>query len=247
MRESLAHGIHPAMEQQATFHIVGGTERFCIEQARAIFALGHHAEVYGDLAELVERRALSGLVLAGGEVLEAGLDRLIETLGAAGLWLPVVGVSDLPCVPQIVRAIEEGAIDFLALPLAPEEIARVCAKVSLRARRQVDDRRRMAEARRLLGRLSPRERQVLDGIALGSSNKLIARALTISPRTVEIHRANMMAKLGIAHSAEAVRLQYFAGFAPRTSAGAEGAGLPVRLVHEDARDALDEEAMRMAA
>jgi DNA-binding CsgD family transcriptional regulator len=72
-------------------------------------------------------------------------------------------------------------------------------------------RRSMVEAQRRIATLSRRERQVLDWLAQGSSNKLIARALDISPRTVEIHRANMMDKLGVQHSAEAVRLQCIAG------------------------------------
>ena len=55
--------------------------------------------------------------------------------------------------------------------------------------------------------LSPREREVLDWLTRGCSNKVIARELTISPRTVEIHRANMMSKLGARHSAEAIRLR----------------------------------------
>lgn len=180
-------------------------------------------------------------------MLEAGLDRLIETLGAAGIWLPVVATSDMPSVPQVVRAIEEGALDFLALPLVHEELARVLASVAARAGRQVAGRRRTAEARRLLSRLSPRERQVLDGIALGSSNKVIARALDISPRTVEIHRANMMAKLGIAHAAEAVRLQCIAGLAPGTSADDNGGGLPVRLAPADWHAVEPEPQLRMAA
>ena len=69
----------------------------------------------------------------------------------------------------------------------------------------------MVEARQPHRQLSTREREVLEWLAQGSSNKSIARELEISPRTVEIHRANMMNKLGAAHTAEAVRLQVEAG------------------------------------
>jgi DNA-binding CsgD family transcriptional regulator len=65
----------------------------------------------------------------------------------------------------------------------------------------------MIEARGRIENLSAREREVLDWLAQGSSNKAIARELQISPRTVEIHRANMMAKLGASHAADAVRLR----------------------------------------
>jgi FixJ family two-component response regulator len=70
----------------------------------------------------------------------------------------------------------------------------------------------MIEARDRISTLSTREREVLEWLARGSSNKAIARELAISPRTVEIHRANMMNKLGARHAAEAVRLRLEAGY-----------------------------------
>lgn len=72
----------------------------------------------------------------------------------------------------------------------------------------------MIEARDRIATLSAREREVLDWLADGSSNKVIARELDISPRTVEIHRANMMNKLGANHAAEAVRLKLEAKIEP---------------------------------
>ena len=71
----------------------------------------------------------------------------------------------------------------------------------------VQARRKMVEARNKIAMLSPREREVLDWLAEGCSNKMIGRELGISPRTVEIHRANLMSKLGTDHSAQAVRLR----------------------------------------
>jgi FixJ family two-component response regulator len=223
------------MEQQRTLHIVGGTSRSRAEQARIAFALGHHAEVYADLAELVRRPVAPGVVLAGGELLETGIGQLIDRLGAAGIWLPVVAVAEAPGVPDVVRAIEEGALDFLPLPLAHSDLARMLAKLGGAGERHVAARRSMVEAQRRMAALSRRERQVLDWLAEGSSNKLIARALAISPRTVEIHRANMMDKLGVQHSAEAVRLQCIAGLASTAHGAAAdkeagAATAPFRLV-----------------
>jgi FixJ family two-component response regulator len=73
----------------------------------------------------------------------------------------------------------------------------------------------MIEARDRIASLSVREREVLEWLAQGSSNKVIARELDISPRTVEIHRANMMHKLGARHAAEAVRLKLEAKLEPQ--------------------------------
>lgn len=72
MLKGASHGIRPVMEHQCTFHIVGSTGRSRSEQARAVFALGHHAEIYDDLPELIERRAIAGAILAGGKCSKPG-------------------------------------------------------------------------------------------------------------------------------------------------------------------------------
>lgn len=201
------------MEQQLTFHIVGGTSRARAEQARFVFARGFHAEVYADLAELLDCAPRSGVVLAGGEILDRGLPGLIETLGAAGTWLPIVAAAQEPEVEDVVEAIEGGALAFLSLPIDHGGFDRMLDKLAREADAQVELRRQTLEARRRIAELSRREREVLDWLCEGSSNKVIARELDISPRTVEIHRANMMAKLGVTHAVEAVRLQFVADLA----------------------------------
>ena len=221
------------MDKQRTLHIVGGDSRSRAEQARTAFALGHHAEIYADVNELIARPRCEGVVLAGGELLDLGLGKLIDRLGAAGMWLPVVAIAERPSVQDVVRAVEEGALDFLPLPLEHGELARMLGKLDGAAERHVAGRRTTVEAQRRITTLSRRERQVLDWLAEGSSNKVIARELDISPRTVEIHRANMMAKLGVQHAAEAVRMQCVAGLAstacPDQAADDLAEQAPVRL------------------
>jgi FixJ family two-component response regulator len=104
------------------------------------------------------------------------------------------------------------------LPLTEAEFVRMVAHVVADAGRHGEARRRLIEARQRIGTLSRGEREVLDWLSEGCSNKAIARALEISPRTVEIHRANMMEKLGATHSAEAVRLRLEARFDDRPAA-----------------------------
>ncbi len=194
------------MERRLVLHIVDSDSRSRAEQARTAFALGHHAEVYSDLAEFVERAPGSGIVLLSERTIEAPFGELFERFDELGVWLPVIVCAQAPRIESIVAAIKSGALDYLYLPLEAGRLARSLARVSAEADAQGRARQHLAESRRRVALLSKREREVLELLALGSSNKLIARALSISPRTVEIHRSNMMTKLRAGHAAEAVRL-----------------------------------------
>ena len=205
------------MEQRLKLHIVGGDSRLRAETARLAFDLAHHAEIYGEFAELIALAPQDGVIIACSDVLEMGMDRLLERLGNAGIWLPVVAASQTPDVDEVVQAIRAGALDYLRLPLTQDEFRRMTGQVEADAGRHAAARRRLVEARQRIGTLSRREREVLDWLSEGCSNKAIARQLDISPRTVEIHRANMMDKLGANHAAEAVRLRLEAGFEDRPS------------------------------
>jgi two-component system response regulator FixJ len=195
------------MEQRLKLHITGGDSRLRAEHSRLAYEMGHHAEVYSDLAELIDDGPVEGVIIACQDVLVDGVAGLLDRLEEAGIWLPVVAASNDPDVDDVVRAIRAGALDYLRLPLTREEFVRMAAHVASDGGRHAEARRRLIEARQRLGRLSRREREVLDWLSEGCSNKAIARALEISPRTVEIHRANMMVKLGATHAADAVRLR----------------------------------------
>ena len=229
-------GMVRGMDQRITLHIVGGTSRSRAEQSRLAFALGHHAEVYSDLDELFDRPPRGGVIIACDQLLDQGVARLLDRLGDEGIWVPLVAASCDPGVEQVVAAVKAGALDFLPLPLTERELRRLVAHFHSDGGRHADARRRLIEARRRIGLLSRREREVLDWLSEGCSNKAIARELDISPRTVEIHRANMMDKLGATHAAEAVRLRLDAGLAGvRGAAPAAAASAPaIPLEDEDA-------------
>lgn len=179
--------------------------------ARTAFALGHHAEVYADLAELCAHPPQRGIVVVRDGIGDDGIEAALHLLERCGIWLPLVAMAEAPRTERVVAAIKAGAIDYLPLPFEPARFAAMIEGTGDEARAYAEARRRMMEARGRIENLSVREREVLDWLAQGSSNKTIARELDISPRTVEIHRANMMSKLGANHAAEAVRLRLEAG------------------------------------
>ena len=195
------------MEQRQTLHILGGSSRSRAEQSHLGFALGHHCEVYGTIGELVEHSPDTGIVLAFDDPADGGVARVLRALSVIGKWLPVVATSFDPRPTCVVEAIKAGALDYLRLPLEDERLGTAIARIRGEADAYAEARRKTVEARNRISVLSPREREVLDWLAEGCSNKMIARELSISPRTVEIHRANMMAKLGADHPSQAVRLK----------------------------------------
>lgn len=195
------------MMQRLLIHIVDRSTRHRAEQSRLIFSLGHHAEVYSDLEEFIAAAPSDGVLIARDEQDGSGMRGILDGLARRGIWLPVIATDDAPRTGRIVEAIKAGALDYLPLPLEQSRLASVFHRIHDEAREYCEARRRMVEARSRIERLSGREREVLDWLAEGSSNKIIARELEISPRTVEIHRANMMNKIGARHSAEAVRVR----------------------------------------
>ncbi|WP_338014741.1 response regulator transcription factor [Altericroceibacterium spongiae] len=190
-----------------TIHFVDNDSRARAEKARIAYASGHHAEVYSDLQELITIKPDNGVLMVTDRVIAGDPEHVMERLGEAGISLPLVVTSDQPAVQAVVRTMKAGALDYLKTPFDQDRFADVMHRLALEASSHMEARRKLIEARGRIAQLSKREREVLDWLAEGNSNKAIARALDISPRTVEIHRANMMDKLGTNHSAEAVRLR----------------------------------------
>ncbi|UPY35691.1 response regulator [Sediminicoccus sp. KRV36] len=139
---------------------------------------------------------------------------LIEALRRQGVGLPVVVVTGHADVPLAVRAMRAGAMDFVEKPYSEERILEAVG-AAFGAMRVVDQRRVLelqSEAR--VASLSPRESEVLAALVAGKANKVIGFELGISPRTVEVHRANLMEKLGVRSLPEAVRIGLAAGISP---------------------------------
>lgn len=134
--------------------------------------------------------------------------RLIEL----GISFPVIVMTAQGDVQGAVRAMKAGAVDFLEKPFGDDVL--LTAIEAAFARSPQTDRLQEAEAAaKRLAKLSPREREVLDALVAGHPNKIIAFELGLSVRTVEVHRARMMDRLGVSQLAEAIRLAVIARMA----------------------------------
>jgi two-component system response regulator FixJ len=188
-------------------HFVGGNALERTRFAQIATLLGHHCEVYDNFDEVAVHPPRRGLMFIHDEVETGGIAAGFERLDRLGIWLPVIAIGEAPSPSQIVQSIKAGALDYIALPVEAQRLERCLARNAGEAERNAILRRQKVDARSKLDRLSRRESEVLELLANGCSNKLMARELGISPRTVEIHRANMMNKIGASSAATAMRLK----------------------------------------
>jgi len=165
---------------------------------------GVHVEPFEGVSEIVARWPRTGMILAHDD--GTALATLIEHMGRSGAWLPLVAFAEAPAIKHVVRAMQDGVLDYIVWPFADGELAEALTAAQERGRTITNAKLREAMARSRITALSDREREVLSGVAGGLSNDAIARQLGISPRTVEIHRAKMLNKLGANHSSEAIRI-----------------------------------------
>ncbi len=139
-----------------------------------------------------------------------------EHLRARALEFPMIVITGHADVPLAVQAMKAGAIDFIEKPFASETMLDSLAAARSRLAASPSERHpATAAAAARLALLSPREREVLEGLLAGLPNKSIAYDLAISPRTVEIHRARVMDKMGARSLSELIRLALAAGIRPR--------------------------------
>jgi two-component system, LuxR family, response regulator FixJ len=139
---------------------------------------------------------------------------LQQHLTDRSLDFPLIVITGHGDVPLAVRAMKAGAVDFIEKPFASEPILNSLEAALLRLTTLEEENPAKVAAAAKLALLSPRELQVLEGLLAGLPNKTIAYDLEISPRTVEIHRARVMAKMGARSLSELIRLALAAGVHP---------------------------------
>lgn len=175
---------------------------------------GYRVKTYADgesfLNELPEGDGPGCILL---DVRMPGMDGLEvqAELNNRGVGLPVIILTGHGEVDVAVQAMKAGAIEFLEKPYEKRTLMAAIEAAFDRLEEQSNDARWMSDAKARLAKLTAREHEVLECLVQGLTNKGIADTLSISPRTVEIHRANVMSKLEAESLSAALRLAFTAG------------------------------------
>ncbi|TIT62591.1 MAG: response regulator transcription factor FixJ [Mesorhizobium sp.] len=172
--------------------------------ATADFAVRLHESATAFLS--TAKGNLEGCIVT--DVRMPGIDGIefLRQLRAGGHTIPVIVMTGHADVALAVQAMKEGAADFIEKPFDDEMLIEAIRSALANRNQANATHPQSADIRTRLSALSERERQVLDGLVSGLPNKTIAYDLGISPRTVEIHRANVMSKMGASSLSHLVRM-----------------------------------------
>ena len=196
-------------------HVVDDDDAVRDATALMLKAAGHAADLYRSGEHFLDTADLqsSGCVVLDLRMPGVSGLEVQETLRARGSRLSVIMVTGHGDVRTAVGAMKNGALDFVEKPYSQDVlIAAIERGLRASASRAADVTTDTAKAK--IARLTPRECQVLHALMQGKANKVIAADLGLSPRTVEMHRAHMMDRLGVASLPEALRLAFQAGLSP---------------------------------
>jgi len=168
---------------------------------------GFEVRTFASPAELLEQitPAHRGCLIL--DVRLPGMDglELQARLREEGVTMPIVFISGHGDIPMAVRAVNAGAMDFLEKPFDDEALLERVEQALAQDREQAAHAEAVAQIERRLENLTPREREVMEHMLQGKLNKIIAADLGMSVRTVEVHRARVLEKLGVRNSSEMVR------------------------------------------
>lgn len=139
---------------------------------------------------------------------------LLRRMKECGPPIPTIVITGHGDVPMAVAAMKEGALDFIEKPFEDSVLIEAIEHVVGRSNQLWEQNREQDVIRERITSLSERERQVFDGIVAGKANKTIAYEHDLSPRTVEVYRANVMAKMHSKTLPELVRMAIAAGMSP---------------------------------
>jgi two-component system response regulator FixJ len=201
------------MNDKTVIHVVDDDAAMRDSMAFLLDVNGFKPLTYDSAATFLAESPIDALSCVVSDIRMPGMNgiELVRKLKSTGSACPVILVTGHGDVALAVEAMKAGAADFIEKPFDDAVLldAIRTALEAHQATRGAGAAKQEAEAR--LAELSPRERDVLQGLVAGKINKVIAHDLNISPRTVEVYRANLMAKTGARSMSELMRIALAAG------------------------------------
>ena len=194
------------MASKGLVHIVEDDEAMRDSLVAVLGDAGYDVRPHAHAEAFLADAAAAGCVVS--DIRLPGMDglALLHRLRDEGPALPLLLITGHGDVALAVAAMKAGAVDFLEKPFEPERLLAAVEDALKRERSRTADHEAAQAARSQLGTLTPREREVLECLVAGHSNKDAANLLGVSPRTVEFHRAHLMDKTGARGLPDLVRL-----------------------------------------
>lgn len=210
------------LSQSSIVHVVDEEEDRRTRFIRILGDAGFHTREHDDpesLLDALRTQINTAIVVANVDnPLMEGLG-LIRDLYDQGRPLPVILVDGDAAVPTVVRVMKAGAVDYLVRPVAADTLVAAVGQAVELAEAIGGGGLLPADAAERVASLTPREREIMDQLVRGRSNKDIARDYDISPRTVEIHRGRVMVKMRARNLADLVRM--VVSFGQRVGSGSD--------------------------
>jgi FixJ family two-component response regulator len=209
-------------------HVIDDDKSFRTAMSRLLQAAGYQVELYESAQQLLDRLpgdAAPGCILLDVKMSGLSGPDLQGRLIAMGLNLPIVFLTGHGNIETAVHAIKTGAEDFLTKPVAKDQLLEAIERALARHRTLRAEHDRLNSLRSLVGKLTPRERQVFELVVRGKMNKQIAFELGATERTIKAHRQKVMEKVGAQSLAELVSVAERLGLlAAQEDAGATKTG-----------------------
>lgn len=201
------------MTDTRLIHLVDDDEAIRHSASFMLRHAGFRVKTYVDGVAFLDQaeQAEKGCILLDVQMPKMDGLQVQEALNERGVAMPVIVLTGHGDVAVAVRAMKAGAVDFVEKPYAKQTLVDALTRAFERLEARRKEEVLADEARGLIEHLTGREKEVLNGLVDGQTNKEIAISLDISPRTVEIHRANVMEKMGASNLSTVLRIAFAAG------------------------------------
>ena len=192
------------MKRYKTISLIDADFRRRAEHSKALAGSRFHIEPYESVAEFRHQGRTDTLILIHDE--GSALVQILDDMRERDYWAPILGYGQVLDPVRCSQVILQGLVGYLPNPFDRYDIEALLEGAGEQLTKLIDLRYGAADARQKIKTLTKREAQVLERLQAGLTNREIADALEISPRTVEIHRANMLRKMDTKSALTAIRM-----------------------------------------